>query len=130
MEIYEENDRRADLVAAFLAPARAMRAPTAHNHPYDSRRRPSASPRTRRRRRHAAPGEYKFQCRTFGDRTFLVVTKADTGKEVVRVPCVLEQLNGVVSESDFRTIAREDGKHTLVSVRIKGESVAHSVVVN
>jgi hypothetical protein len=74
------------------------------------------------------PGEYKFQCRTFDQKTFLVVTSTETGKEIVRVPCVREMLDAAVTDSDFRSIARQDGKKKLTSVRIKGEAVAHRVV--
>jgi hypothetical protein len=74
------------------------------------------------------PGAYKFQCRTLDGRTFLVVTSVDTGKELARVPCVREALDAKVPDSDYRSLAREDGKRTLMSVRIKGEAVAHRVV--
>lgn len=74
------------------------------------------------------PGQYRFQCRTFDGRTFLVVTSVTTGKEIARVPCVKETLDAAVTDSDYRSIARGDGKWTLTSVRIKGESVAHRLV--
>jgi hypothetical protein len=74
------------------------------------------------------PGAYKFQCRTFGGRTFLVVTSVDTGKELARVPCVRETLDAKVTDSDYRNMVRADGTRTLTRVRIKGESVAHRVV--
>ena len=44
------------------------------------------------------------------------------------MPCVQETLDATVTDSDYRSIAREDGKRTLTSVRIKGESVAHRLV--
>lgn len=31
------------------------------------------------------PGDYKFRCRTFEGRTFLIVTSVRSGKEVARV---------------------------------------------
>ena len=74
------------------------------------------------------PGNYKFQCRRFDGRTFLVVTSVETGKELARVPCVEETLNAKVTDSDYRSIARADGTRTLTSVRIKAEAVAHRVV--
>lgn len=118
------------LVAASLLPVRAT-AQAGHDHPYES-------PKTTLTVEQPLvvgvtilkPGEYKFQCRTFGDKTFLVVTAADSNKEITRVPCVKETLNAPVTDSQFRSIARPDGKRVLVSVKIKGESVAHNVVVN
>jgi hypothetical protein len=74
------------------------------------------------------PGEYKFQCRTFDGKTFLVITAAETGKEIARVPCVQETLDAKVTDSDFRSTVRQDGKRQLISVRIKGEAVAHRIV--
>jgi hypothetical protein len=74
------------------------------------------------------PGTYKFQCRRFDGRTFLVVTSVETGKELARVPCVEETLNATVTNSDYRSIVREDGTRTLTSVRIKAQAVAHRVV--
>ena len=74
------------------------------------------------------PGTYKFQCRTFDGRTFLVITSVDTGKELARVPCVRETLDAKVTDSDYRSLAGTDGTRTLISVRIKGETVAHRVV--
>jgi hypothetical protein len=119
------------LLAALLVPARAFaQAAAPHNHPYDS---PKATITVSQDlvvgNTTLKPGEYKFQCRTIDGRTFLVVTLANGGKEVARVLCEREQLNGAISESEFRTITR-DGQKVLVSVRIKGESVAHTVVIN
>jgi hypothetical protein len=74
------------------------------------------------------PGEYRFQCRTFDGRTFLVITSVVSGKEIARVPCVKETLEAPVSDSDYRAVVREDGKRTLTSVRIKGEAVAHRLL--
>jgi hypothetical protein len=74
------------------------------------------------------PGDYRFQCRTIDGRTFLVVTSVDTGKEIARVRCVEETLADPVTDSDYRTVAGENGTRTLISVRIKGEAVAHRVV--
>ncbi len=74
------------------------------------------------------PGEYKFQCRMLDGKTFLVVTFADSGKEVARVPCVKETLDAKVSASEMRSLTRQDGTRQLTSVRIKGETVSHRVV--
>ena len=74
------------------------------------------------------PGAYKFQCRTFDGRTFLVVTSVETGKELARVPCVEETLDATVTDSDYRSLPLKDGTRTLTSVRIKGEAFAHRVV--
>lgn len=118
------------LVAASLLPVRAI-AQTAHDHDYSS---PKATITIEQPlvvgMTILKPGDYKFQCRTFGDKTFLVVTAADTNKEITRVPCVRETLSEPVTDSQFRSIARPDGKRVLVTVKIKGEGVAHNVVVN
>lgn len=74
------------------------------------------------------PGQYRFQCRTFDGRTFMVVTSVSSGKEIARVPCAPESLDATVTNSDYRSVAREDGKWKLTSVRIKGEAVAHRLV--
>ena len=74
------------------------------------------------------PGQYRFQCRTFDGRTFLIVTSVAGGKEIARVPCVKESLDARVADSDYRAVVREDGKRTLTSVRIKGETVAHRLL--
>ena len=74
------------------------------------------------------PGNYKFQCRTFDGKTYLVVTSVETGKELARVPCVKEALDAKVTDSDFRSIVRDDGKRQLTSVRIKGEAVSHRLL--
>jgi hypothetical protein len=118
------------VVAATLLPIRAI-AQTAHEHPYDS---PKATISVERDlvvgTTILKPGEYKFQCRTFDGKTFLVVTADATGKELARVPCVKEMLDAQVTESEFRSVARADGKRELVSVRIKGESFAHTITVD
>jgi hypothetical protein len=74
------------------------------------------------------PGEYRFQCRTFEGKTFLVVSSVETGKEITRVPCVRETLDAKVPESALRTLLTPDGKRTLTLVKIKGELVAHRIV--
>lgn len=118
------------LVAASLLPVRAT-AQAVHDHSYDSPKttltvdQPLVVGTT-----VLKPGEYKFQCRTFGDKTFLVVTSAESNKEITRVPCVKETLSAAVTDSQFRSIARPDGTRVLVTVKFKGEAVAHNVVIN
>lgn len=74
------------------------------------------------------PGDYKFQCRMFGGKTFLVVSSISSGKEIARVPCERQTLDAPVANSDYRADVRADGKRTLTMVRIKGESVAHRLI--
>jgi hypothetical protein len=74
------------------------------------------------------PGEYKVQCRMFAGKTFLVVSSAGSGKEITRVPCVKDVLDGKVRESQLRSFTRADGTSELQSVRIKGETIAHRIV--
>ena len=74
------------------------------------------------------PGAYKFQCRTFEGKTFLVVTAVDGGKEITRVECVREMLDKKVAESQIVSLLRPDGHRTLTGVRIRGEMVSHRVV--
>ena len=74
------------------------------------------------------PGEYKFQCRKIGDKEFLVITFADNGKEVARVPCRPEMLDKKVAVTEYRSTTRPDGTSALTAVRIKGEMIAHNVV--
>jgi hypothetical protein len=73
------------------------------------------------------PGAYKFQCRTFDGKTFLVVT-SESGKEITRVACEQEILDAKVAESELRTLLRADGTRTLTGVRLKGEKVSHRIV--
>jgi hypothetical protein len=118
------------LVAASLLPARAV-AQTTHDHPYNS---PKATITVDQKMvvgtATLEPGDYTLQCRTFGDKTFLVVTSVDTGKEVVRVPCVREVLTDAVTDSQTESLIRPDGQRVLVSVRIRGESFVHFLVMN
>jgi hypothetical protein len=118
------------LVAASLLPARAI-AQMTPDHSYNS---PKATITVDHKlvvgTATLEPGDYKFQCRTFGDKTFLVVTSVETGKEVVRVPCVREVLTNAVTDSQMESLIRPDGQRVLVSVRIRGESFAHYVVLN
>jgi hypothetical protein len=75
-------------------------------------------------------GDYKFQCLRIDGADFLVVTSADDGKEVARVPCKPEDLVAKVRMSDLRTVPDGRGGRALVAVRIRGEMVAHRVVSN
>jgi hypothetical protein len=73
-------------------------------------------------------GDYKFQCRMIDGTTYLVVTEAESRREILRVRCEQEGLAAKVTGSELRTIVRPDGKRVLQSVRIKGELVAHRLV--
>jgi hypothetical protein len=73
------------------------------------------------------PGDYTFQCLEIEGKHFLVV-KSEEGAEVARVPCEPETLTAKVPLSDFRS-ALKGGKQYLTAVRIKGETVAHRVVL-
>jgi hypothetical protein len=76
------------------------------------------------------PGDYKFQCKKIGGQEFLIVTSADKGREVARVPCRPEELQKKIDESAFRSVPRPDGSHALSAVLIKGETMAHRVVTD
>jgi hypothetical protein len=58
----------------------------------------------------------------------MVVTSADDGAEVARVPCEPEPLSAKVGRSEFGSIPRPDGLHAISSVRFKGEMVVHRVI--
>jgi hypothetical protein len=73
------------------------------------------------------PAQYKFQCRHFDGKSFLVVTN-ENNKEVARVPCTQEALGQKIENSELHAIVRADGLRSLQSVRIKGETVAHRIV--
>lgn len=75
------------------------------------------------------PGEYKFQCRHLGGTDMLVVTNAETGKEVARVPCRRVELQNKIAESQFK-VSTASGTRTLVSLRIKGEMVEHVLITD
>ena len=75
------------------------------------------------------PGTYKFQC-IFADGTHFLIVTSDDGKELARVPCKPEQVSGKITLSDFRSITLPDGTGKLTAVRIKGESVAHRLVLD
>lgn len=118
------------LVVASLLPARAL-AQATHDHPYES---PKTTITVAQELVVGTvvlkPGDYRFQCRTFGDKTYLVVSSVETGKEILRVPCVREALNSAVTDSEMRSILGADGRRVLVSVKIKGESFVHNVVID
>ena len=75
-------------------------------------------------------GDYKFQCIRFGDKDFLVVTTVEDGKEVARVPCTPEELMDKPLVSDMRAVPDGAGGRVLSAVRIRGEKIAHRVVVD
>ena len=74
------------------------------------------------------PGTYKFQCRVFEGKTFLVVTVARTGREVARIACVREGLDERIANSSFWTTAGANGVRKLTRVGIAGEVVTHRLV--
>ena len=76
------------------------------------------------------PGDYKFQCLFVDGTHVLVVTSVGDGREVARVPCTPEQVSGKIDMSDFRSITRPDGTVALTAVRIKGENIAHRLVLD
>jgi hypothetical protein len=73
------------------------------------------------------PGEYRFQCRNIDGKTFLVITRSASNKEVARIPCTEEMLNGKAPYSELRSVVQPDGMRRLQSVRIKGETIGHRV---
>lgn len=74
------------------------------------------------------PGDYQYQCFTISGETFLVITR-ENGEEVARVPCTPEPVAKKAETSEIRSMTR-DGKIYLTTVRIKGETIAHRVVVS
>ncbi len=74
------------------------------------------------------PGDYTFQCKKINGQDVLVVTSAEDGREVARVPCRPESLATKTSVSELRSVPRPEGGNALTAIRIKGESVAHRVV--
>ena len=75
------------------------------------------------------PGSYKFQC-VFEDGKHFLVVWSDEGRELSRVPCESEQLTKKIEMSDFRSINRPDGSQALTAVRIKGENIAHRLLLD
>jgi hypothetical protein len=74
------------------------------------------------------PGQYRFQCRHVDGKTFLVISQAESGKEIFRVPCAQESVNGKIVNTELRALVQPDGTRVLQSVRIKGETIAHRVI--
>jgi hypothetical protein len=72
-------------------------------------------------------GDYKVQCKFIDGKHVLVVTSADDGAEVARVPCTPEMLASKPSQTEFRSLTRGDGSAALSAVRIKGDTTAHRV---
>lgn len=73
------------------------------------------------------PGEYRFQCKHFDGKTFLVISEIGKGKELLRVPCTEESLQQKAEYSELRSLIAADGTRVLQSVRIKGETIGHRV---
>jgi hypothetical protein len=76
------------------------------------------------------PGDYRFQCVKINGEDVLVVTSEETGREVARIPCKMEPLAKKSDVNELRTVSKPDGSSLLSAVRIKGENVAHRVVMN
>ena len=74
-------------------------------------------------------GAYRFPCRMIDGQHFLVVTTADEGAEVARVPCTPEAIAAKVKISEYRTMTKADGSSELTSVRFEGETIGHRVIV-
>jgi hypothetical protein len=72
-------------------------------------------------------GDYRFQCKHIDGKTFLIVSVAGTGTELLRVPCEEQSLSSKTAASELHSVVRPDGTRVLQSVRIKGEMVAHRV---
>ena len=72
------------------------------------------------------PGDYRFECREIDGKDYLVLTGSN-GKEAARVPCRPEVLEKRAPVSSFVAVVDADGSKKLVEVRIKGETVAHTV---
>jgi hypothetical protein len=73
------------------------------------------------------PGDYRFECKMIGSEHVIVVKDADSGDELARVPCKPVTLDQKVDVSQYRTVNR-NGSNVLTDVRIKGETIAHTVV--
>jgi hypothetical protein len=71
-------------------------------------------------------GDYYFQCRVIDGEHYLVASSLNGGAEVARTRCKPETLTAKVPETEYRT-RRVAGADVLTSVRIKGETVAHTV---
>ena len=75
------------------------------------------------------PGDYKFECKKINEVDTLVVTSLDDNDEVVRVPCIPVILPTKVQVSQYRT-TKLSGTNVLTEVQIKGETVAHLIVIS
>jgi len=76
------------------------------------------------------PGDYKVQCRLIDGKTFLIVTSVENGKEIALFECERETLREKVTETQMHAITVGDGTQRLRAVRIKGELVAHRLLVS
>jgi len=71
-------------------------------------------------------GTYKFECKVV-DGKEMMIFMSQKGKELARVPCTQSNLAGKAEFSGVRTRLGPDGKAVLLSVQIKGETIAHNV---
>jgi hypothetical protein len=76
------------------------------------------------------PGDYKFQCVKINGEDMLVVTSADSGREVARIPCKPEPLAAKSEVNELRSLTKPNGSSVLSAVRIRGENIAHRVVTD
>ncbi len=72
------------------------------------------------------PGDYKFECRMIDGQEIMTI-RDQKDVEVARVPCKAVDLGKKVDVSEFRTRNMPDKTKQLIDVRIKGETIAHTV---
>lgn len=76
------------------------------------------------------PGEYKFQCKMIDGVDYLIITSADTGKEVARVPCTPEALQTPAATNQVLSRKTDtEGVVQLTAVRFKGETIGHRLIL-
>ncbi len=75
------------------------------------------------------PGEYKFECRMV-DGKHMMFFIDDKGAEAAKAPCAPTTIDSKVATTEYRTRNAADGTKTLLSVRIKNETIAHTVGQN
>ncbi len=74
-------------------------------------------------------GEYKFECRMTDGKEMMYFID-NKGVEVAKAPCTPTTLPQKVQSTEYRTRNNADGTKTLTSVRIKNETIAHTVATN
>lgn len=71
-------------------------------------------------------GEYKFECRLV-DGQHVMAFLDSKGNEVAKAPCVQQPLDQKITTTEYRARNNPDGSKSLTAVRIKGETIAHTV---